>query len=99
MISSLGRGEGTFDFAVLVPPRTFLVDPFFFVWWSPPLLGSPWKMKIPKKVKFFIWQINHGRINTLGKLLRKLSFLVGPFYFILCRRAEEDLYHLFWICY
>ena len=58
-----------------------------------------WKLKIPKKVSFFTWQLLLGRVNTLQWMVRKRTMLMGPFCSILCRKAEEDLNHLFWLCH
>ena len=53
-----------------------------------------WRIKIPKKVRFFIWQVLLGRVNTLDRLVRGRTSFVGLFCCILCRKAEEDLDHL-----
>lgn len=57
-----------------------------------------WRIKIRKKVKFFTRQVLLGRVNTMDRLLRKKSSLMGPFCCILCQKAEEDLGHLLWSC-
>lgn len=57
-----------------------------------------WRIKVPRKIRFFSWQVLHGCANTLDRLIRKLSLLVGPFGCILYRKAEEDLDHILWYC-
>ena len=42
---------------------------FFFVW----------KVKIPKKIEFFMCQIFNRRVNTLDRISSKVSNLVEPF--------------------
>lgn len=56
------------------------------------------KVQIFKKVKFFVWQILYGRVNTLDKVLRKVLDLIGTWCCILCRRVVEDLDCIFWSC-
>lgn len=55
------------------------------------------RIKVPKKAKFFSWQVLLGRVNLLDRLLRKY-LLVGPFCCIHCRKVEEDLDYLLWGC-
>lgn len=55
------------------------------------------RIKIPKKVRFFLASFL-GCINTMGKVLRKLSLLKSPFRCILCQKAEENLDHLLREC-
>lgn len=106
MILNLGRGEGTFNYVVLAPPRAFLADPFLF--------GRPLPFQ---GVSFFFILVffsfmsledenpKKGKVNCLAdysctsdRILRKLPSLVRPFYCILCWRVEEDLDLLFWSC-
>lgn len=54
------------------------------------------RIKIPKKIKFFIWQISLGQVNTLDRLA--MTSLMGSFCCILCWKVEEDLDHLLWNC-
>ena len=54
-----------------------------------------WRTKVPKKVRFFIWQVLLGLVITVDRLVRR-TLLVGPFCCILCPKVEEDLYHHFW---
>lgn len=53
-----------------------------------------WRIKIPKKVKFFFWLVLLGHVNTINRFSRKIPSLIGHFYCILCRKAEENLDHL-----
>lgn len=96
----LGKGERTFVVGVLT--LGFLVNLYFSTYWIPLPLQSRVFCSLEggneKKVKFFIRHVIYGRVNTLDRLSRKMSSLVGPFCCILCRRAEEDLDHLLWNC-
>lgn len=57
-----------------------------------------WRIKIPKKVRLFIWQVLLDRVNTLDRQVTKRALLVGPFCCIMCQKTEEDLDHLLWDC-
>lgn len=46
---------------------------------------------IPRKVKFFVGKVIHGRVDTQDRLLRKWVLLIDPFYCIVCCNVEEDL--------
>lgn len=48
-----------------------------------------WRMKIPKKVKFIVWQILHERVNTLDRVSRKISNLTGSWYCILVEGQQQ----------
>ena len=39
-----------------------------------------------------------GWVNPVDRLVRRRTSLVRPFCSMLCRKAEEDLDHLFWEC-
>lgn len=91
------------DFGVQIPLEGFLCKSFFHCLVDPSLLGKSvflvfWRIKVPRKVRFFIWQVLHDHANTVDRLVRKLSLLVGPFCCILCWKAEEDLDHVLWRC-
>ncbi|KAA0037079.1 suppressor of mec-8 and unc-52 protein-like protein 1 [Cucumis melo var. makuwa] len=59
--------------------------------WNPnPSWGFSYRIKALKKVRFFIWQVLLGQVNTVDRLVRRTP-LVGPFYCMLCRKVEEDL--------
>ena len=55
------------------------------------------RIKALKKVRFFIWQVLLGQVNTVDRLVRRTP-LVGPFYCMLCRKVEEDLDNVCWDC-
>ena len=76
------------------------------------LLDSPkesvfyvvWRIKVPKKVRFFIWQVLLGRVNTINKLVRRRTSLLGPFccmlfHFVACffKRQRKILIIIFGI--
>lgn len=104
MILNLGRGEETFNYVVLAPPRVFLVDPFLFC--RPlPFQGVPFFIFVFSFMSLEDENPKKGEVHCLGdysctsdKILRKLPSLVRPFYCILCWRVEEDLDLLFWNC-
>ena len=58
-----------------------------------------WRTKVPKKVRFYIEQVLLGHVNTIHRLVRRRTSLIGLFCFLLCWMAEEDLDHLFWDCH
>ena len=55
-----------------------------------------WRIEVPKKARFFIWQVLLGRVTIARRLVRRITSLVGPFCCLLCQKAEEDLDHLIW---
>lgn len=69
-----------------------LLDPFSY---SESVFDVVCKAKVPMKVRFFIWQVLLGHVNTVNRLVRKRTLLVGLFCCMLCRKAEEDLDHFF----
>ena len=94
-----------FVFGVGILVKGSLVNPFFTVnigslsrWGVCALFDVIWRIKIPKKVRFFIWQVLLGCVNTFDRLVRRRTSLMGFLCCILCRKAEEDLDHLFWGC-
>lgn len=40
-----------------------------------------------------------GRVNTVNRLVRKRTLLVGLLCYMLCRKAKEDLDHLFGVSF
>lgn len=56
-----------------------------------------WRIKVPRKVRFFTWLVLHGHANTLDMLFKNMPLLVGAFVVFFCRNAEEDQDHIF--CY
>lgn len=56
------------------------------------------RIKVPKKARFFIRQVLLGWINTIDRLVKSMTLLVGPFSCFLCQKAKEDLDNLFWDC-
>ena len=85
------------------PSEGFSCISFFRLLLDPSLLelfvfDIVWRIKIPMKVRFFIWQVLLGRVSTGDRLVRRRTTLVEPLCCILCRKAEEDMNHLFWDC-
>ena len=50
-----------------------------------------WRIKIPKKVRFFAWQVLLGHVNRMDRILRKMPLIMSHFYFILRRKLELNL--------
>ncbi len=55
-----------------------------------------WRIKIPPKVKLFLWLATRNRIMTADNLTRR--GWVGPSMCCLCGSASETLEHLFFTC-
>ena len=55
-----------------------------------------WSGGLRFQVRFFIWQVLLGWVNTVDRLVRRRTSLVGPFCCLLCWKEEEDLDNLFW---
>ena len=55
-----------------------------------------WRIKVPRKVRFFTWQALHDLASILDRLVRKLPSLVGHFCCIFCQKTEEELDHILW---
>lgn len=49
-----------------------------------------WRINIPKKIMIFSKQVLLDPVNTLDRLVRKMSLLMVPFCCILCRKVEEN---------
>ena len=55
-----------------------------------------WKLKVPQRIKMFLWLVQHGRILTnLERYKRK--FTTNPYY-LCCPGEVEDLNHLLRCC-
>ncbi|CAN1221806.1 Putative ribonuclease H protein At1g65750 [Linum grandiflorum] len=55
-----------------------------------------WHPLVPLKVACFMWQVWHGKILTIDNLMRRGFFL--PNHCVLCEKACETIFHLFWDC-
>lgn len=55
-----------------------------------------WGLKVPVKIKFFLWKISHGIIPTKQLLLSRIK--KGNGICEMCEIASESLSHLFWDC-
>ncbi len=55
-----------------------------------------WSIRIPPKVKIFLWLVNRNRILTADNLSKR--GWVGPSVCCLCGRASKCLSHLFFFC-
>ncbi|KAK3230518.1 hypothetical protein Dsin_002399 [Dipteronia sinensis] len=60
-------------------------------WWK-----YLWRMKIPSKVKIFLWRVSHNWI-PIGCNLNKRRIPVDVFCHICCRRPETS-FHALWCC-
>lgn len=89
----LGRRDVRFWFSC-ISFFNCLVDP------SPlgeSVFAMVWRIKIPRKVRFFTWQVLHNQANILDKLGWKLPTLFGPFVVFFVER-QGDLDHILWSC-
>lgn len=86
-------GKGDFAYGALALRRIFPVNPSLWLVNPSPerdlIFASMWRMKIPKKVKFIVWQILHERVNTLDRVSRKMSNLMGSWYCILVEGQQQ----------
>ena len=57
-----------------------------------------WKFKIPPKVKFFLWKLEHQVLPTKVLLARRLHNLNSSPYCSWCSTQEESIRHLFLEC-
>lgn len=100
--SSSLMGEGIFVCGALIHPLEGVSSNSFFLCLVNPsplryfVYASMWRMIIPNKIKFFIWLVLHGRVNTLDLMSRRMSSLMGSWCSILWRKIAEDLDHLLW---
>ena len=58
--------------------------------------SSIWKLKVPGKVKHFMWKACSDCLPTKTHLVKR-RVLTNPFCH-LCNRAEEDTHHALWGC-
>lgn len=68
----------------LEPLKGFCCKSFFLYLLDQSLLSKfvfdkSWRIKIPKRVKLYFWQVLMRHLNSLDLLLRKLPLLVDPF--------------------
>lgn len=58
-----------------------------------------WKGPMPKKVKFFIWELSHSCINTTDTIQRRFpGSSLSPSRCSMCGKDGETQIHLFSIC-
>lgn len=82
------------------PSQGFSCKSLFKMWPDPSFIRKSvfygiWRIKVPKKISFFISQVL-GCMNNVDSLIRRRTSLVGPFCCILQQKTKEDLDHLFW---
>ena len=58
--------------------------------------SSIWKLKVPGKVKHFMWKACSDCLPTKTRLVKR-RVLTNPICH-LCNRAEEDTHHALWGC-
>lgn len=85
------------------PLDGFSSKPYFLCLVNPSPMGESissliWRLKIPRKMRFFTWQVLHGCISMPDRLVKKMPSLVWLFCCILFRKVEEDLDHILWYC-
>lgn len=101
---ALGLGGEILAIGILDLWKVFLVALFFNAYLTFSRRGggggsifpSVWKVKIFEKVKFFIWQVLHGRVDTLDQILGGRSLVVGLLCYIMCKRTTKDVEHITW---
>ena len=58
-----------------------------------------WKDKVPNKVRFMVWSIAWGRVNTNHPRQKKrLGMTLSPYWCIMCRRNLESFDYYFLHC-
>lgn len=67
-------GEGTFAYGALIPQSFLCLVNLSSLMNS--IFASMWRMRILKKVKFFVWQVLHERVNALDRVPRKVPNLM-----------------------
>lgn len=55
-----------------------------------------WKLKVPNKVKLFVWKICHRILPTRARLTVRLKREIQACLF--CHEGSETIDHLFWSC-
>ncbi|KAJ1690173.1 hypothetical protein LUZ63_014328 [Rhynchospora breviuscula] len=60
------------------------------------LLYSVWRLKIPPRMKIFIWQMAQNKIATIDNLKKRGWSLANRC--ILCAQQEESVKHMFNVC-
>lgn len=55
-----------------------------------------WRMRIPTKIKIFLWRLCVDRLPTIDNLSRRS--VVVPNFCALCGEHGESSMHLFWMC-
>lgn len=91
-------------FGALAHWRDSSCKSFFHILIDPSPLGESiflavWRIKIPRKLRFYTWLVLHGQPNPLDKLHRKVLILFGSSCCILYWKAEEDIGHILWSCH
>lgn len=61
----------------------FLVNPQGHV--NTSLFSTIWKGFYTKKIKVFLWKLNHGGINTADCLKRRIHFYLSPSWCFTCK--------------
>ncbi|KAK1361779.1 hypothetical protein POM88_046253 [Heracleum sosnowskyi] len=57
-----------------------------------------WKLRIPPKIKYFLWKMEHGLIPTKTFLAKRMSNVFTEVMCVVCQSGDEDQEHLFWSC-
>lgn len=58
-----------------------------------------WKGPIPKKIRFFLWEVSLGSINTGDFLIKKAPWIASaPNWCVLCHHSGESIIHILVFC-
>ena len=64
-----------------------------------PPFSQIWKAKVPPKVKFLVWLVALGKVNTCDKVQSRMPFVcLSPHWCVLCKFGEESANHVFLHC-
>lgn len=62
-------------------------------------LPQIWKSKVPPKIKFHVWLLALGKLNTCDQIQRRRpSFYLSPLWCVLCKSHLESVDHVFLHC-
>lgn len=61
------------------------------------LYSNIWKDRYPKKIKYFMWELSLGAMDTVDWLQRRMPYYV-PFWCIMCQYHDESPAYLFMHC-
>lgn len=57
-----------------------------------------WRLKIPSKIQFFLWKVEHGVLPSKTFLESRMHNMLVNFTCDICKQSSEDHDHIFWSC-